>query len=442
MWVKSIYKSHIKLLSFVATLLVILFQGILLFYVYKSLEAVVFTDVNDAFKSSSEQELLARAAKVHAPDGTIIPTPKGALAGSVSDMYIGFNDHCNKYGHPRNLDTLRKYFDKYLAVKNIHHLEYKIITLKPDTNYYNSPYKFYNDTRYNDVSFRGFKTHIIPVLSDLTMGIQAVVINPYKMILSKMFLLLLISLLVLMFVIYSVGEQIKVINEERALALFRKDHTYSMIHDMSTPMNVIRMSCGEISKIDAVAGNKEAGEFVQMLNEGNERLIDMRKKILDVYKLENKNSALSYSKIDINDFFDALIKKFTSYTTKQINFEKECGAGLFLNSDIQYLTDIFDNLIENSIKYSGTAVNIKLSAVENNKNILLKVRDNGYGIPNDEIEKMLDKFERGINSKTSEGYGLGLNFVYQVVSLMKGVLGIESKVNEFTEVSLKLPVNN
>lgn len=442
MWVKSTYKSHIKLFSIAAILLIIALQGIMLFNVYKSLEKVIFTDVNEAFKSSTEQELLARAAKVHAPDGTIIPTPKGALAGSVSDMYIGFNDHCNKYGHPRNLDTLRKYFDKYLAAKNIHNLKYKIVALRPDTNYYNSPYKFYNDTRYNDVSFRGFKTHIIPVLSNLTLGIQAVVNNPYKLILSKMFLLLLISLFVLIFVIYSVGEQIKIINEEKALALFRKDHTYSMIHDMSTPMNVIRMSCGEISKIYAVAGDKEASEFVQMLNEGNERLIDMRKKILDVYKLENKACALSYSKIDMNDFFDALIKKFNSYTTKQICFEKVCGTGLFLNSDIQYLTDIFDNLIENSIKYSGASVNITLSAAENDKFVLLKVRDDGYGIPNDEIERMLDKFERGINSKASEGYGLGLNFVYQVVSLMKGTLGIESKVDEFTEVLLKLPVND
>lgn len=437
--------SYIRTISVTAIFLLLILQGMMLGRVFESLEKTIHGTTDDCFRSACDIELITRIDKIHPKEGTILASPKGADVTFSSDTYLGFNDFCNEYGHPRNLDTLRFYFDKQLADKGIHNLEYKFVSVKTDTSFYNKPSAFYSDTRFDKVTFSGFKTHIVPVLSNLTQGIQAVIVNPYKVVMSRMILLLVASLLIMVFIIYSLVKQIAIIKKERALAAFRKDHTYSMIHDMNTPLTIANLNCGELEELeksDKLTEKSEALEIISSLKESCSRLLSMRKKILDIYKLENKKIQFHREEIMLKDFYVSLIKRERSAAAKKISFENNCSDSISVAADRQYLTNVFDNLIENSIKYSGDEVLIQLCAERIKNRIVLTIRDNGMGMPQEKISLMMEKFERGTDTKEVEGYGLGLNFAYQITEMMGGEMTIESTANRGTAVILSFPLNN
>ena len=437
--------SHIKVVSITAIILLILLQGVMLSIVFSILEQSLRGTVDDCFRGSCDKDLIIRTNNIHPQKRTGIHTARGEKVAFSSDFYLDLNDFCNEYGHPRNLDTLRFYFDKQLADKGIHNLEYKFVSVKTDTSFYNKPSAFYSDTRYDKVTFSGFKTHIVPVLFNLTQGIQAVIVNPYKVVMSRMILLLIASLLIMVFIIYSLVKQIAIIKKERALAAFRKDHTYSMIHDMNTPLTIANFNCDELEELeksDKLTEKSEALEIISSLKESCIRLLSMRKKILDIYKLENKKIQFHREEIMLKDFYVSLIKRERSAAAKKISFENNCSDSISVAADRQYLTNVFDNLIENSIKYSGDEVLIQLCAERIKNRIVLTIRDNGMGMPQEKISLMMEKFERGTDTKEVEGYGLGLNFAYQITEMMGGEMTIESAANKRTAIILSFPLNN
>ena len=437
-------RHPVKTISYLAIFLLLLLQGVMLAGVFSGLEKSLRGTADDCFRSACDKDLVSRTNKIHPKEGAIIATPESKDIAFSSDIHIGFNDFCNEYGHPRNLDTLRFYFDKQLADKGIHNLEYKFVSVKTDTSFYNKPSAFYSDTRYDKVTFSGFKTHIVPVLFNLTQGIQAVIVNPYKVVMSRMILLLIASLLIMVFIIYSLVKQIAIIKKERALAAFRKDHTYSMIHDMNTPLTIANFNCDELEELeksDKLTEKSEALEIISSLKESCIRLLSMRKKILDIYKLENKKIQFHREEIMLKDFYVSLIKRERSAAAKKISFENNCSDSISVAADRQYLTNVFDNLIENSIKYSGDEVLIQLCAERIKNRIVLTIRDNGMGMPQEKISLMMEKFERGTDTKEVEGYGLGLNFAYQITEMMGGEMTIKSTANRGTAVILFFPVN-
>ncbi len=101
------------------------------------------------------------------------------------------------------------------------------------------------------------------------------------------------------------------------------------------------------------------------------------------------------------------------------------------------------NLIENSIKYSGDLVVVEIDSYINHNQLFIKVKDNGYGISDDDKTKIFDKFERGaaVKRKGAKGFGLGLNYVKRVVEAHGGIVVLYSKEGAGSEFTMILPLN-
>lgn len=99
---------------------------------------------------------------------------------------------------------------------------------------------------------------------------------------------------------------------------------------------------------------------------------------------------------------------------------------------------IFNNIISNSIKYSNKNIIFELKEIDN-KEIKFTIKDQGIGIPNEEIKYLLDPFYRASNRGTVQGTGFGLSIVKRFVDLHKGKLLIESTVDKGTVVTITLP---
>jgi signal transduction histidine kinase len=109
-----------------------------------------------------------------------------------------------------------------------------------------------------------------------------------------------------------------------------------------------------------------------------------------------------------------------------------------LQGDRLALRLLFDNLIDNSLKYSGTEKTVRLNAAAGHRSVVVNVSDSGIGIPADEIDLVTRKFVRGRNSPIG-GSGLGLAIACRIAADHGGSLGIQSVAGQGTTVTVTLP---
>jgi signal transduction histidine kinase len=124
---------------------------------------------------------------------------------------------------------------------------------------------------------------------------------------------------------------------------------------------------------------------------------------------------------------------------QKIDFQNSCTKDQYC-LDEQILRNILINLLSNAIKYSPENSTILLKADCKNSELLIKVVDQGIGIPEKDIENIFERFFRANNAINIQGTGLGLNIVRRYVELMNGQINFTSKENVGTEFNVRIPI--
>lgn len=288
------------------------------------------------------------------------------------------------------------------------------------------------------------KSKIIPTRLDRSEGIQLILVNPYITIFERMGLLIIATALLSFFVISCIIYQIKIINYQNKVAKLREDFSYAMIHDMKTPLSTIMSTLGFLhsGKLDDKAEMKE--KYFNIARSEADHLLTLTNKVLTISKLESNTLTMSKEEVPLAPIIENLIEKFTAKSTKPVHFTTELKAET-VYADKEYLAESISNLIDNAIKYSKESVEIKISSLNDNSHTIIKVYDNGLGIAEKDQRTIFEKFERAAAVKRSRnggatGFGLGLNFVHQVVSAHDGNIFVNSIEGEFSEFNIHLPL--
>ena len=294
--------------------------------------------------------------------------------------------------------------------------------------------------------FKVLQTNPVYLNREHTQAIRATILNPYWIAFRQMGVLLVATALLLVFVAGCIVYQVRIIIRQNRIARLRQDFTYAMIHDMKTPITTISMT-GHTLESGLLDRNPELKkQYFAILNEESAHLLSLSEKILTIAKLEQSRLKLAQEQVSPSVLFDELIQKYRVKTDKEVSLEKHCPDLLTVTADAEYLKEALVNLIDNSLKYSGERVTIRLSAEEHGRNVLIKVWDNGWGIPLKRQKHIFEKFDRGgleyKKEKKVSGFGLGLNFVYKVITAMGGSVSVNSIEGEFSEFTLALPVQN
>jgi two-component system phosphate regulon sensor histidine kinase PhoR len=110
-------------------------------------------------------------------------------------------------------------------------------------------------------------------------------------------------------------------------------------------------------------------------------------------------------------------------------------------ADRLHITNVIYNLLDNAIKYSGENPMVTFTVKQNDKSIMLEVRDNGIGVKEDDQKKIFEKFFRVPtgNVHNVKGFGLGLNYVSQMVEAHRGKITLKSHLGEVCTFRIYLP---
>lgn len=285
-------------------------------------------------------------------------------------------------------------------------------------------------------------TRFIPLNNDSSKVVQAAISSPQLLILKPLWPLLLSLGLMFILIVGCVFYQVKITFLQRRLAQFQKDLTYAMIHDMKSPLNSILMGA-HILGTGRISDNPVKKErYLRTMSDECEHLLTLSNRVILLTQIEEDKLQLHKENVDLEPLIDDLIEKFRLKAHKPVEFSKVFHRCQSVYADAFCLREILSNLIDNAIKYSHEEVKISIVCEEENGFIKIKVHDNGLGIPLKEQSKIFNKFERAsANSRSkANGFGLGLNYVQQVMVAHNGRVRVESVENKFSEFTLSFPV--
>lgn len=229
----------------------------------------------------------------------------------------------------------------------------------------------------------------------------------------------------------------------------RSDFISNASHELRTPLASI---IGFIETIQGHAKNDKANRelFLSMMYEQAVRMQRLVDDLLSLSKLELQENSPPSSDCNVYQIIDKIVKSFLplakKYKVKLIN-NLPLNISKIIGDETQ-MQQLYSNLIENALKYSGEKSEIRIELVKNQKNrksnnnmIGIQIIDNGKGIPTEHIYRLTERFYR-VNadlSRERQGTGLGLSIVKHILNRHKGELEIESMLNEGSKFTTWLP---
>ena len=282
----------------------------------------------------------------------------------------------------------------------------------------------------------------IPIRTDLSQTVQMILVNPHWSIFARMGILLLSTAVMVVFAFIGLFYQIKIIITERKIARLKEDFSYAMIHDMKTPISSAIMCTSRLhsGKLDDKPEIKN--HYFTIVENELEHLLALSNKVLTLAKLEQHKLEMNKKEVPLSPMIEDLIEKFTIKTEKTIHFTTDLKTEK-VYADEEFLKEAISNLIDNAIKYSKESVKINISSSSDANHDIINIYDNGIGIPQKDQKKIFEKFERASAIKQTRkggpsGFGLGLNYVYQVMEAHEGRVYINSIEGEFSELIPKI----
>ena len=388
------------------------------------------------YESYNRAELLSKG------DTLSLPDLRGDL--SLVSSVEGMNDVLSRRYHSEiSLDTLALYVDSLLSVIN---LDRNFTVMEVDRD--GKVLRQNNDL----MTPTSLKTRVFSIRRDQSKGIRLALNNPYPELLRRLSPLFLASAIILILFGAILLRLLRYLDEQRLMAELRNDFSYAMVHDMKSPLSSIIMGARFLhsGKVDDKPQIKE--KYYSIIESEAEHLLALVNKLLTISKLENKKLILNKQPVNLEPMINDIVEKANTKTDKPVSFTVDLLTK-HVTADEQHLSEAISNLIDNAIKYSKPAgadgaeapvIQISITSQSNDKFVLLKVRDNGIGISKDEQRIIFDKFGRAAVHEQNRkggvsGFGLGLNYVDQVMQAHGGKVTVQSELDKYSEFTLYIP---
>lgn len=242
---------------------------------------------------------------------------------------------------------------------------------------------------------------------------------------------------------------IRDVTEEKLFARSKNELVAVVSHQLRTPLTVIKGNTEMLLDKNFGPLNDEQQEMIMQTAEANERLIRLINDMLDLAKMQTKKLRMVMEPVSIGETLELIVSDLRFYAKKHAAFvhytkpEQEIPAVM---GDKIRLRQVFQNLIENSIRYCRSPeekkCSVRISVDISDTSLTVHIADNGIGIPKKEQPKMFQRFYRASNAvkHDSHGSGLGLSTVKSIVDKLQGDIRFDSKENEGTTFHVTFPI--
>ncbi|MGM0947569.1 sensor histidine kinase ResE [Bacillus vallismortis] len=230
--------------------------------------------------------------------------------------------------------------------------------------------------------------------------------------------------------------------EERRLDKLREDFIANVSHELRTPISMLQ-GYSEAIVDDIASSEEDRKEIAQIIYDESLRMGRLVNDLLDLARMESGHTGLHYEKINVNEFLEKIIRKFSG-VAKEKNIALHQDVSLIEEEfmfDEDKMEQVFTNLVDNALRHtsSGGSVSIEVHSVKDG--LKIDIKDSGSGIPEEDLPFIFERFYKADKARTRgrAGTGLGLAIVKNIVEAHNGSITVHSRMDKGTTFTFYIP---
>ena len=227
--------------------------------------------------------------------------------------------------------------------------------------------------------------------------------------------------------------------ELRRLESMRREFVANVSHELRTPLTSIKGFVESIlnGKINDAA---LVERFLTIVNGETDRMVSLINDLLDLTQIESRRKRLVFEEVNIKEIFDDTITILSSKAEEREIVVENQLDDLIVLGDPKLLRQVSINLVDNAIKYNKNGGRVWIDAVVNEGIAQISVKDTGFGIPSEHLERIFERFYRVDKGRSRQmgGTGLGLSIVKHIVERHKGRIWVENEYEQGTKITFTL----
>lgn len=233
------------------------------------------------------------------------------------------------------------------------------------------------------------------------------------------------------------------VTEQEKIEQERREFVSNVSHELRTPLTTMR-SYLEALTDGAWKDEQLAPKFLKVTQDETERMIRLVNDLLQLSRMDQKEYSLNRERTEFVSYFHEVIDRFELNVKENIEFKRSLpNRTYYVWLDRDKMTQVLDNMISNAIKYSPEGGTITFSVEQKNRQLHVKIQDEGIGIPPEMREKIFERFYRADKARTRQlgGSGLGLAISKEIVDAHYGEIWVEDTLeNKGTTIVFTLPL--
>jgi two-component system phosphate regulon sensor histidine kinase PhoR len=231
---------------------------------------------------------------------------------------------------------------------------------------------------------------------------------------------------------------------QKKLSEIKSDFINNMTHEFKTPLATISLAVDAIRN-EKVRNNPEKMDYFSgIIKEENIRMNKHVETILQAALMEKQELELRKEETHLHEMLDQVLDNYqlqlqnkNGQVNKLYNAKNDLAA-----VDPVHFGNLLSNLVDNAIKYSKETIELKISTHSTNKQLIIRIEDNGIGMSKETVKRVFEKFYRAHtgNLHNVKGFGLGMSYVKTVIDAHKGKIRVESTVGKGSIFTIEIPL--
>lgn len=249
--------------------------------------------------------------------------------------------------------------------------------------------------------------------------------------------LLLVLVFIFSYTLYAILKQKK-------LSEMKTDFINNMTHEFKTPVATIMIASEALKDPEVTEDKARLKRLAGIIYDENVRLGSHIERVLSIARLEKGELKMENAEVDVNDLIVIVLDSMELQLQKRnaiINVHTDAEHAVIYGDEL-HLSNVIYNLIDNANKYSSGTPEITITTRNTGKNLIIEIADKGIGMTKEHAKRIFDQFYRVPtgNLHDVKGFGLGLNYVQDIIKKLNGTVKVSSEKDRGTTFEISLPL--
>jgi two-component system, OmpR family, phosphate regulon sensor histidine kinase PhoR len=274
--------------------------------------------------------------------------------------------------------------------------------------------------------------------------IMTVVVPDWKRISGEMRWMIVGAIFFTLMIISAFYVTVNALLRQKKVSEIKNDFINNMTHEFKTPLATISLAVDALRNQKVIQDREKMDYFSSIIKEENKRMNKHVETILQAAVMDRQELSLNKMPLHIHNLIEEIIDNYSLQLE-----EKKGAAEMHLDAKFDYIEadpvhfrNLISNLVDNAVKYSKENLHVKISTYNANRNLVVRVEDNGIGMSKETLRRIFEKFYRAHtgNIHNVKGFGLGLSYVKTIVDAHHGKIKVESTLGKGSAFTLEFPL--